>query len=122
LLLAVARQLEDAASDCQDPSLLVAGDEPGRGRGVVVVHQFEEEAEAAVMTCDRFIAQPLDRIDVDRPFLAVRTDEVGHVPRVRTSVRLLLRPAGLRAPRPDVPSARPGSARRRGRPYSLTRR
>src|SRR5919199_1342509 len=39
LLLAVARELEDVAPGRQDSSLLVADDEPGRWRRVVVLEQ-----------------------------------------------------------------------------------
>ena len=45
--VAVARQLEDAASRREHARLAVADDEPGLGRRVVVLEQLEEEAEPA---------------------------------------------------------------------------
>src|SRR5581483_835747 len=45
VLLVPAAQLEDAAAEREDPALLVARDEARGRRGVIVVHQLEEEAE-----------------------------------------------------------------------------
>src|SRR2546423_5836107 len=78
LLLAPAAQLEDAAADCEDAALLVARDEAGRRCRVVVVHQLEKEAEPAVVAGDGFVEHPFLAVDVDRPLLAVRADEVRH--------------------------------------------
>src|SRR5437867_195873 len=59
----------------------VADDHAGRRRGVVVVHQLEEEAEAAAVAADgRGVGQALAPVVVDRTVLAVRADEVRHGP------------------------------------------
>jgi hypothetical protein len=58
--------------------LLVADDEPGVGAGVVVVHQLEEESEAAAVTGHGLLRQALFAVVVDRPFLAVRANEIRH--------------------------------------------
>src|SRR6476469_10893737 len=120
--LAPAAQLENAATDCEDAAFLVAGDEAGRRRRVVVVHELEEEAEAAVMARDGFVEHPFLAVDVDRPLLAVRADEVRHGVRLArgsatpSSVRL---PAWAPSARCRcAPRRRRGSVRRRGRPYS----
>ena len=76
--LVPAGQLEDAAADREDAPLLVADDEARVRRRVVVVHQLEEEAEAAVVARDGLVVEALFAIDVDRPLLAVRADEKRH--------------------------------------------
>src|SRR5207237_2679421 len=76
--LGVAGQLEDAAPGREDPPLLVADEEARVRRRVVVVHQLEEEAEAAVVTCDRHVVELPAPAVVDRALLAVRADEEGH--------------------------------------------
>src|SRR5207302_1422319 len=77
-ILRVAGQLEDAAPTREHASLLIAHDEAGvRGR-VVVVHQLEEEAEAAVMAGHRHVVELLEPVVVDGALLAVRADEERH--------------------------------------------
>src|SRR3982750_1661168 len=49
VLFAVPRQLEDPAAACENPRLRVADDEACVRRRVVVVHQLEQEAEAAAL-------------------------------------------------------------------------
>src|SRR5207237_10459455 len=71
-------QLEDAAPGREDPTLLVADDEARVRRRVVVVHQLEEEAEAAVVARDRHVVELLAPVVVDRALLAVRAAEEGH--------------------------------------------
>src|SRR5262249_51208411 len=79
IALRVTRQLEDATPGGEDAAGLIADDEPGRGRRVVVVHQLEEKAEPAPATADgRRVEQALPPIVVDRPLLAIGADEVGH--------------------------------------------
>src|ERR1700751_5260234 len=65
--LAPAAQLEDAAPAREDAALLIAGDQAGRRRGVIVFHQFEQEAESAVMARDGLVVEALLAVDVDRP-------------------------------------------------------
>ncbi len=48
VVLAKARELEDALPGRENPALRVADDEPGARRRVVVVEELEEEAETAV--------------------------------------------------------------------------
>src|SRR5581483_9469213 len=89
VLLAPAAQLEDAAAEGEDPALLVARDEAGRRRRVVVVHQLEEEPEPAAVAGDRFVVEALEPVGVDGALLAVRADEVRHgasLATLRTSV------------------------------------
>ena len=56
--LVPAGQLEDAAPDREDARALVGDDEARAGRGVVVVDQLEEEAEAAVAAGDGLVENP----------------------------------------------------------------
>src|SRR5512133_812900 len=86
LVLAIARQLEDATTRGEDPPLLVADHESRAGCRVVVVDQLEEETEAAAVARDGLLRQPFLAIVIDRPFLAVRADEVGHPVKVATAV------------------------------------
>src|SRR5438105_419624 len=78
LLLSVADELEDTAAGGEDPSFLVADDEAGVRRGVVVVHQLEEEAESAALAGDRDVVELLQPVVVDGALLAVGADEEGH--------------------------------------------
>src|SRR5512133_2883688 len=65
LLLAVPRQLEDAAPAREDAAIPIADDEAGvRGR-VVVVQQLEEEPEPAALARDRHVVQLLEAVVVD---------------------------------------------------------
>ena len=65
--LVPAGQLEDAAPDGEDARPLVADDEARAGRRVVVVHQLEEEAEAAVVARDGVVEKPsLPSMSIDR--------------------------------------------------------
>src|SRR5207302_1702095 len=83
-LLAVADELEDAPPGREDPALLVADDEAGVRRRVVVVHQLEQEAEPAALAGDGDVVDLLQPVVVDRALLAVRADEVGHPLKVAT--------------------------------------
>src|SRR6266540_2428988 len=77
--LAVPGQLEDAAAEREHAAFPVAHHEARRGRRVVVVHQLEEEPEAAAVAADRLaVEQALEAVGVDGALLAVRADEVGH--------------------------------------------
>src|SRR5207302_9149962 len=79
LALVEAGQLEDTAAGREDATVGVADDHAGAGRRVVVVHQLEQEAEAAAVAADRRrVGQALAPVVVDRAVLAVRADEVGH--------------------------------------------
>ena len=57
---------EDAAADGEDARLRIADDEAGARRGVVVVHQLEQEAEAAVAALRSLLGEAFDAVDVDR--------------------------------------------------------
>src|SRR5205807_8748005 len=94
LLLAVAHELEDASTRREDPSLLVADDEPGVRRRVVVVHQLEQEAEPAALARDGNVVDLLQPVVIDGALLAVRADEVGHPLKVATGncLRRSIRP------------------------------
>src|SRR5439155_23936114 len=83
-LLAVAHELEDASPGREDPSFLVADDEPRVRRRVVVVHQLEQEAEPAALAGDGHVVDLLQPVVVDRALLAVWADEVGHYSKVAT--------------------------------------
>src|SRR5690349_8200423 len=82
VFLAEPGQLEDPAADREDPPVAVADDHAGRRCRVVVLHQLEQEAEAAVVAGDRLVVEALLAVNVDRPLLAVRADEVRHEARV----------------------------------------
>src|SRR6266550_1866194 len=87
LLLAVAGELEDAASGGEDSPLAVADHETRVRRRVVVVHQLEEEAEPASLARDRDVVDLLQSVVIDGALFAVRTDEVGHWPNLATGTR-----------------------------------
>src|SRR5437764_1002847 len=76
--------LEDASPGGEDPSFLVADDEPCVRRRVVVVHQFKQEAEPAALAGDGHVVDLLQPVVVNRALLAVRADEVGHAFKVAT--------------------------------------
>ncbi len=78
ILFPEAGELEDAAPTRDDPRFPVADDQAGIRRGVVVVHQFEKEGEAAALTGDRDVVELLEPVVVDGALLAVRADEEGH--------------------------------------------
>src|SRR5207237_10656448 len=78
-LLRIPRQLEEAAPAREDAAALVADDHSRARSRVVVLHQLEQEAESAAGACDRLVEQALLAVVVDRPLLAVRADEVGHM-------------------------------------------
>ena len=80
--LGEAGQLEDAAADREHAPLLVGDDETRVGRGVVVVEQLEEEAEAAVPAGGRLRREALAGVDVERALLAPWADVVRHGGRV----------------------------------------
>src|SRR5581483_8454526 len=73
-----AGELEHAAPEREDATLLVARDEAGARCRVVVLLQLEEEPESAVVAGDGLVEQALDAVGVDRPLLAVRANEVRH--------------------------------------------
>src|SRR5438105_391136 len=102
--------------DGEDARLLVAHDEPGAGRRVVVVEELEEEAEAAVMAGDGLVVEPLLAVAVDRSLLAVRADEVGH--RIKASHAGALRRAEPRR----AAASRRGAAGTRREPGGRARR
>src|SRR5947209_14428657 len=76
--LGVAGQLEHSTSGGDDATLLVTDDEARVRRGVVVVHQLEQEPEAAALACDRDVVDLLQPVVVDGSLLAVGTDEERH--------------------------------------------
>ena len=78
VLLAVAGELEDAVAGRQHAALLVADDEAGVRPRVVVVHQLEEEAEAAAPAGRSLGREALAGVEVDRALLALRADVVRH--------------------------------------------
>src|SRR5581483_7826308 len=87
LTLAPAGQLEHATSGGEDAASLVADDEPRVRARVVVVHQLEQEAEAAPSASHRLRRHPLEAVDVDRAVLAVRADVERHASSVAGSPR-----------------------------------
>src|SRR4051812_15926290 len=78
ILFAVAGELEDVAAAGEHAGLVVADQEAGARRRVVVLEQLEEEAEPAAVARDRLLGQALAAVVVDRAVLAVRADEVRH--------------------------------------------
>ena len=78
--LAVPGELEHAATDRDDASVVVTDDEGRVGARVVVLEQLEQEPEAALRAADGLVAQPLAAILVDDAPLAVRADEERHWP------------------------------------------
>ena len=86
--ISVAGQLEDATARREDATVLVAGNEAGVRRRVVVVEQLEEEPEPAPFARDGLLQDALSAIVVDRAILAVgkHTDEKRHQSSVPTRV------------------------------------
>src|SRR6266508_6386625 len=78
VLLLVAAELEHPASKREYAPLGVADDEPRCRRRVVVVHELEEKAEAAVAAGHCLFGEALDSVEVDGALLAVGADEPGH--------------------------------------------
>ena len=76
--VAVARQLEDAASRGEHPRVAVAHDEARLGRRVVVLEQLVEEPERAAPALDGLRRESVVAVEVDRALLAVRADEERH--------------------------------------------
>src|SRR5689334_18052076 len=77
-----AAQLEDAAAAREDAALLIAHDEAGRLRRVVVLEQLEHEAEVAPVARGWLLRDPFAAVGVEFPVLAPGADEEGHAARV----------------------------------------
>ena len=84
--LLVAGELEEPRPIARTRASWSQTTKPGRRRRVVVVHQLEQEAEAAAVARDGLVEQALAAVVVDRAALAVRADEVRHA--VDRSARL----------------------------------
>src|SRR5206468_10947580 len=78
VLFLVARELEDALARGEDAGVLVADDEARGLRRVVVVQQFEHEAEAALVAGRRLLREALAAVVVDSAVLAARADVERH--------------------------------------------
>src|SRR5204863_9975052 len=70
-----AGQLEGAAAAADDPALGVADEERCVGRGVVVVEELEEEAEAALRATLGLAAEAGGAVALRGAVAAVRADE-----------------------------------------------
>src|SRR3954451_625643 len=78
VVVAEARELARTAAGADQSSVLVADEECGVGRRVVIVEQFEDEAEAALRAAARPIPESGGALAVDAAVSAVGADEVGH--------------------------------------------
>jgi hypothetical protein len=75
LLVGEPGELARAAAAADDAAGLVADEERGIGSRVVVVEQFEQEAEAAFAAAARLVAEALLAVRRTRALAAVRADE-----------------------------------------------
>src|SRR4051812_42489436 len=78
VVVAEAGELARATAGADEPRLLVADEERGVGRRVVVVEQLEDEAEAALRAAASAVPETGRALARDAAVAAVGADEVGH--------------------------------------------
>src|SRR5688500_1326578 len=78
VLVAQARELARAAAGADQRAVLVGDEERRIGSRVVVVEEFEQEAESAVLAAPRALGEPGAALARHAAIPAVGTDEVGH--------------------------------------------